>query len=115
SLIDQINQASATIATFQNTISAIQQRTNALDTVEQATIPTSPVGRSAVTSALLGAMVGIALAAGIALLVEYLDDRVKSTEIATQVLALPVLGAITRFPGKVTSYPERLITKQPSM
>lgn len=115
SLIDQINQASATIATFQNTISAIQQRTNALDIVEQATIPTSPVGRSAVTSALLGAMVGIALAAGIALLVEYLDDRVKSTEIATQVLALPVLGAIPRFPGKVTSYPERLITKQPSM
>lgn len=115
SLIDQINQASATIATFQNTISGIQQRTNALDIVEQASIPTAPVGRSAVTSALLGAMVGIALAAGIALLVEYLDDRVKSTEIATQVLALPVLGAIPKFPGKGGVYPERLITKQPSM
>ena len=115
SLTDQITQAAAAMAQFQNTISAIQQRTNALDIVERATIPTFASSGSAVTPAILGAMVGVAIAFGLVLLVEYLDDRVKTTEMAAQLLELPVLGAIPRFAKKNSSYAESIVLQENTM
>ena len=114
-LVDQINQASATVATFQNTVSAIQQRTNALDIVERAIIPTSPIGTNIVVNTLLGALVTMLIAFGIIILIEYLDDRIRSTETAAQVLSLPVIGAIPRFTKRNAAYPDRLITQESSM
>ncbi len=114
-IIGQINQASATIAQFSNTVAALQQRTNALDIVERARVPTTPTGASVLTSTLLGAIVGVALAAGVVLLIEYLDDTIRTTESAAQMLALPVLGGIVRFGKKNDSYPQRLVTQQITM
>ena len=115
SLTEQITQAAVAIAQFQSTISSIQQRTNALDIVERATIPTFPLGSSSLVGVILGALIGLTVAVGIALLVEYLDDRVKTTEIAAQVLELPVLGAIPRFGKKKAAYAERVIRKEDSL
>jgi polysaccharide biosynthesis transport protein len=109
-LIDQINQTSSNIAQFTNTIASLQQRTNSLEIVESARIPTSPVGTSVVNAALLGAMVGAALAGGVVLLIEYLNDTFRSADEVTQTLGLPVLGVISRFGKAGDSYPERLIT-----
>ena len=61
SLTEQTTQAAAAIAQFQSTISTIQQRTNALDIVERASIPTSPQGSGTVSAVMLGAMVGLRL------------------------------------------------------
>lgn len=115
SLTEQTTQAAAAIAQFQSTISSIQQRTNALDIVERASIPTTPQGNGAASGALVGAAVGVFLAAGAVLLIEYLDDRVKTTEMATQILDLNVLGAIPQFGKKNADYSERLMRKEDSM
>jgi polysaccharide biosynthesis transport protein len=114
SLITQINQASATIAQFSSTITTLQERTNSLDIVEQARVPATSSGASVITTTLLGAIVGATLAIGLALLIEYLDDTIRTSEIATQILALPVLGGIVRFGKKTDDYAKRLVTSQPS-
>jgi len=114
-IIDQINVAQATIANFTATIADLQQRTNALDIVERAEIPTASTGSRPETSALLGIFLGVTLAFGIALVIEYLDDTIQTTEETAELLALPVLAAIVRFGRKNSPYPERLITRFPSM
>ncbi|MBZ0292116.1 MAG: polysaccharide biosynthesis tyrosine autokinase [Anaerolineae bacterium] len=114
STIDQINQASATVAQFSNTIIALQQRTNALDIVERARVPTIPSGISVLGATILAAIIGAVVATGIALLIEYLDETIRTTDEATQVTGLPVLGAIVRFGNKNDTYPDRLLVEQPT-
>jgi Mrp family chromosome partitioning ATPase/capsular polysaccharide biosynthesis protein len=114
-VIEQINQASATIAQFTNTIATLQQRTNSLQIIERARVPTSPSGASIFSTLLLGTMVGAALAIGLALLIEYLDDTIRTTEDAAQMLALPVLGAVVRFGKKGEPYADKLVVNQASM
>jgi len=110
-LVDQINDSAATVAEFSSTIANLQNRSNALNIVERARIPTTPTGTSVANATLLGALVGATLAAGLALLIEYMDDRIRTTEIAVAVLGLPVLGSIARFGGKGRlSYADRLLT-----
>lgn len=113
--VDQINQAQATIAQFTETIASLQQRTNSLDIVERARIPTDPSGTRPEIAAVLGMLVGAALAVGAALVIEYLDDTIRNTEDAATVTALPVLGAIIRFGKKRDGYGKRLLTNFPSM
>jgi non-specific protein-tyrosine kinase len=114
-IIDQINLAQSNIARFTATIADLQQRTNALDIVERAEIPTGASGSRPESSALLGAFIGVVLAFGAALVIEYLDDTIQTTEQAAELLKLPVLAAIIRFGKKNSSYPDRLITRFPSM
>ncbi len=109
-LVNQINQASANLAQFSDTIANLQSRTNSLSVVEQARIPTEPSGTSVFAATLLGMIIGVVLAAGAVLLIEYLDDTVGSSEETAQMLKLPVLGMIPRF-GKSGEDPrKRLIT-----
>ncbi|MBE0690637.1 MAG: hypothetical protein IH587_11010, partial [Anaerolineae bacterium] len=114
-LTEQINLASATIAQFNSTISSLQQRTNSLDIVEPARIPVEPLGSSVIISTFLSMLAGAGLAFGFAMLVEYLDDTLRSTEQVAQVLGLPVLGAIARFGKPSDNYAARLISHLPLM
>lgn len=110
-LVDQINASASTIAEFSSTLANLQNRSNVLSIVERARIPNSPTGTSVMNATLLGALVGATLAGGLALLIEYLDDRVRTTDRVVQFLGLPVLGAIARYGGRKTlGYPERLLT-----
>lgn len=114
-LVTQINEASATVAQFTDTISQLQQNTNALDIVERARIPTEPSGPSAIIVTVLGALVGGGLAVGGVFIYEHLDETIRNTEEAAQTLALPILGAIMRIGRKSDSYASRLIMNMPSM
>ncbi|MBK9123558.1 MAG: polysaccharide biosynthesis tyrosine autokinase [Chloroflexi bacterium] len=114
-IIQQINEAQSTIASFTDTIASLQQRTNAIDIVERARVPAGPSGSRIETSVILGAFVGAFLAFGVALLIEYLDDSIRSTEESAQLLALPVLGAIVRLGRRTRKYPDMLVTSQPSL
>lgn len=114
-IINQINQASSTVAQFTDTISSLQQNTNALDIVERARIPTTPKGSGIVTTTLLGTLIGAAAALGLALLIEYLDETIRTPEEAVETLNLPVLGAVMRFGKKSDAYPDRLVTQMPAM
>jgi non-specific protein-tyrosine kinase len=115
SIIDQINQATATLANFSNTIVTLQQRTNSIDIVELARIPTERSGNSILSSTVLGGIVGVFLAIGLALSIEYLDETIRTTEEAAQTLKLPVLSGIVRFGNRRDNYSDRLVTKQTSM
>lgn len=109
-LIDQINQSTANIATFSNTIANIQQRTNTIELVEPAQIPTVPVGSSTTSATLLGAMVGAALAFGIVLLIEYLNENFRNADEVTRILKLPVLGVISSFGKSGDGYREKILS-----
>lgn len=109
-LVDQINQATANIAQFTDTISRYQTRTGALEIIQTATIPTKPIGTSSFSTMLLSAMVGATLATGVVLLIEYLNDTLRTTDEVTRTLSLPVLGVISRFGGSNSHYPEQLIS-----
>lgn len=114
-LLAQINQATSSAAQFNNTLAQLQPRVNTVEIFESARIPSSAQQTSSLNAALVGALAGAALAFGIALLVEYLDDTIRTTEQATQALGVPVLGAIARFGKRNDKYHERLITQEKSM
>lgn len=109
-LMQQINQASSNLAEFSATVAALQQRTNSLDIVERARIPTEPSGMSVAVITLVGGVVGLGLAWVAVLLIEYLDDTLRAPDQVLQAVGLPVLGTIARFGKKSDSYPSRLIT-----
>jgi capsular exopolysaccharide synthesis family protein len=112
-LVTQINDASANIAQFTNTIASLQERTNSVEIVESADIPTNPIGSSIFSTVLLSAMVGASLAFGGVLVYEYVNDTIRNTDELTRTLNLPVLGAISSFGKKDAPYAERLVIHLP--
>lgn len=107
-----INETSANIAQYASNNAQIQQRTNSLTIVERARIPGSPSGSSPLVSIVLGTMVGVALSAGIALLIEYLDDTIRTPAAITQELSLSTLAVISRFGAQGDTYRSRLIMQR---
>ncbi|MBU1747098.1 MAG: polysaccharide biosynthesis tyrosine autokinase [Chloroflexi bacterium] len=75
----------------------------AMDSVivfQEATVPGDPVLSNTKVNVLLAAAVGAALAIGIAFLVEYLDDTLKSPQDVSRVLGLTTLGTVARMRTK---------------
>lgn len=107
-LVNQINSASNNIAWFSDTLARIRERTNSLTVVEPARL-LGQVPRSTFQRAVLGMIVGMSLAVGIALLVEYLDDSIRTPEDVRAVMELPTIAMIPLFGKRQDSYPERLI------
>ncbi len=64
---------------------------------DRARLPTEPLERKMLQNTLLAAIVGCMLAVGVAFLIEYLDDTIKTSEDVSQALGLPTLGAIPYF------------------
>jgi polysaccharide biosynthesis transport protein len=67
---------------------------NALTVVEPADLPASPVGPNKARTLLLVGVIGFLLAAGVAYLLEYLDNTLKGPEDVKQILGLSTLGAV---------------------
>ena len=63
---------------------------------EPATPPASPSSPNIPRNVALAGVVGLMIAAGIAYLIEYLDDTLKTPADVETALELPILGAITR-------------------
>ena len=83
---------------------------NYLTIIESAQLPTSPVSPNVTMNVLLAAAVGFALALGAALLLEYIDDTIKSTDDLSISLGLTTLGSVNRIDGR--EYKDKLITSQ---
>lgn len=75
------------LARLQNTSSIVQ--------IEAAEVPAAPVRPLPLRDGLLGAAVGLSLAGGLALLLEYLNTSLRTPEDVEIGLGLPVLGYIT--------------------
>lgn len=74
------------LARLQNTPNVVQ--------IESASVPGRPVRPRPVTNVGLGAVVGLLLAGGIAFLIEYIDDTLRTPDDVERVLNLPVIGYI---------------------
>jgi polysaccharide biosynthesis transport protein len=72
---------------------------NLLTVVEPAVAPISPVFPRPLLNTLLGAILGLLLSAGVAVVVERLDDSVKDSDVVQEVTGLSTLGTIARMKG----------------
>jgi len=71
-----------------------KDRANNIRIVDPASVPVKPVKPRIVTTLLLGAFGGLAVALGLALFVNYLDDSIKTQDDVETYLHLPFLGYV---------------------
>ena len=70
-------------------------KTGGVQIVSKAAVPTQPVEPRPLRTAVLAAILGLMLGIGVAFLIDYLDDTVKSKDEAEQLTGgVPVLGAV---------------------
>ena len=80
-------------------------RTGSVSVVEPATVPTIPVKPQVTLNMVLGLIAGLVVAAGLVLLMEYLDDTVKSEQDAERMAGLTTLGMVARFGRRKSRQP----------
>lgn len=110
-LIDQINQATANIAQFSAIKAGVEQQTNRLEIIEEATeAPFFRTGPGLLESAVLSALTGVILGVVAILAIDYLDSSIKTSKDAAAALDLPVLGTIPALGKRGEPYPKKLMT-----
>lgn len=80
------NLEAVRLARLQNTPNVVQ--------IEAAVASTNPIRPKPVTNTGLAAVVGLMLAGGIAFLIEYLDDTIRTPEDIERILKLPIIGYV---------------------
>jgi succinoglycan biosynthesis transport protein ExoP len=80
-------------------------RPGGVSVVELAAMPTSPVKPQVLLNVVLGLIAGLVVAAGLVLLMEYLDDTVKSEQDVERVAGLTTLGMVARFGRRKSRQP----------
>jgi len=106
--IDALEQRlSSYTSTYASLNLSVQGGTNFITVVESAALPSEPISPNVAQTVLLAAAIGLGLAVGGAVLIEFLDDTIKSADEVARITQLPVLGAIARIEGE--SYEEKLI------
>ena len=66
--------------------------------VEPAAVPGTPISPNLKLNMALAVLMGLVLAGGVALLIEYLDDTIKSADDVSFASGLPTLGEVGRLP-----------------
>lgn len=94
-------------STYASLLLTVQGGTNYISVVEPAGLPTTPISPNVGETVLLAAAIGLGLAVGGAVLIEFIDDTIKSPDEVSRLTDLPVLGTIARIEGE--GYPEKLI------
>jgi succinoglycan biosynthesis transport protein ExoP len=109
-----INALQQKLSSYESTYASFllsgQGGTNYISLFEPASLPYAPISPNVAVTVLLAAAIGLGLAVGGAVLIEFLDDTIKSPDEATRLTQLPVLGAIARIEGE--SYADKLIVHQ---
>ncbi len=108
-LDSQITTWTDTFAKLQTNLAT--DNPNSLSVLEPATVPSVTVGPKMAQNVALASIVGLVLAVLAILVMELLDDTIKTTDDARRILNLPVLGSVAKFGGG--GYSERLISASP--
>ena len=87
---------STLVASYQQVKLAEAQATNNIVVAEPAAVPDRPIRPRTQTNVLLATIAGALLALGIAFLIEYLDDTVKTPDDVSRASGLTTLGAVAR-------------------
>jgi capsular exopolysaccharide synthesis family protein len=93
------------LARVQNTPNVVQ--------VEPATVSNSPISPHPIQTATLAAVIGLLLASGVAFVVEYFDDTLKTMEDVERTLKLPVIGYIAEIKYDSGSNESLYVARQP--
>jgi non-specific protein-tyrosine kinase len=109
-LVSQISEWQQSVADLSNSLASIGTQTHTLRVVEPAVVPGNPINSSSLRNALVAALVGVVLAFGVVLLLEYLDDTFRGPEDVRAALNLPVLAGIVRFGNRSDTYHDKLVT-----
>ena len=88
--------------------------TDNLFAIERASAPTRPIRPRTAQNTLMAAVLGALLAAGVAFLIEYLDDVLKNPDEVQKVLGVATLGAVPLIP-EVANGDELSITGEHAM
>ncbi len=91
-------QYSVLLQNANNTRLTASRYNDVISVATPAELPLYPVSPRTLQNTLLGLAVGVMLAAGIAFLIEYLDDSLKSSDDVSRVLELSTIGNVARFP-----------------
>ena len=105
---NEVAQLQSTLTQYQNNYAALlksyedlriteARSIDSISVAEPAAVPDKPVRPQILLNTLLAALAGALLAVGIAFLVEYLDDTVKSPDDVREALGLVTMGVIARF------------------
>ncbi|MBE2195155.1 MAG: polysaccharide biosynthesis tyrosine autokinase [Anaerolinea sp.] len=81
---------------------------NVITIIEEALVPTEPLPTSTFSSTLLSVLAGAVIALGGALVVEYLNDSVRSPSEVQPLLGVSLLGTVAPF-GQRSTYKDKLI------
>ena len=73
---------------------------NVLNIIEEASVPTKPFYPNTRMNVLLAVAIGLVLAIGGIIVIEYLDDTVHATDDTQSLVSLPTLGKIGQINGK---------------
>lgn len=73
------------------------KKVDSVSILDKAVPPTSPIKPKKTLNVLIAFMVGLMASVGLAFLLEYLDNTIKSTKDVEDLLGLPVLGVIPHY------------------
>ncbi|HVO69370.1 MAG TPA: polysaccharide biosynthesis tyrosine autokinase [Aggregatilineaceae bacterium] len=104
-----IDQIMSNQVQYMDITTRLQQNSNNLKVIEPARVPSEPVKSNLVLLIFVGVTVGLALAAIVTVLAEYLDDKIRIPQHVQQHVNLPVLAAVPRFGRSWSSRKKRLI------
>ncbi len=93
------NSYSSLLKSYEEIRVAEAQAIDSVIVVEPAQAPQDPISPRTLQNTLLAAVVGCMLAVGVAFLIEYLDDTIKTPDDVAHATSLPTLGAVTRIEG----------------
>jgi non-specific protein-tyrosine kinase len=95
--VAQLRQSyTSLLQSYENVRLAEAQSTNTIIVVEPARQPQSPIRPRTTQNTLIAAVVGMMAAVGVAFLVEYLDDSIRSPEQVGELIGAPVMGAVAK-------------------
>jgi non-specific protein-tyrosine kinase len=115
-LQQEINTLEGLIAGWENTYTQLlifstnNKSVNFLAVIEPAQANSTPIRPQIELNIILAGAVGLLLSLGVIILIEYLDDTLKSASDISQILGLTVLGAVGQIKGRHPS--KRLIAFQ---
>ena len=107
---DRLQALQARLVSLRQTYATLLQfssssGSNLLTVVDPASPPEGASSPRVLLNTVLAALVGLLIAVGIAFIVEYLDDTLKSPQDVESVTGLPTLGTIIRMNGDVNRSP----------
>jgi capsular exopolysaccharide synthesis family protein len=83
-------------STYASLLNSLKGGVNSLEVVEWADVPRAPISAGSVQTILVVGAIGFLLSLGTALLLQYMDDTLKTPDDAIRALEVPVLGGIMR-------------------